>query len=188
MCDGTAWRVRRSEGATRASRSCLLLHVAEIALFLPYLPNIAVPLATRSVAARLELPRSLGARRSDRLQHRCKVHPAVPEPELPETRPDFYQRACVGPRTPIGSTETDLPPPPKRTRLHLKALIYLQHASHSPLGNVFASSFKNVFSSSTPETPHAPTQRPTSTQPTPTCHPSSWMPYYPTPNPLHSPG
>jgi hypothetical protein len=92
--------------------------------------------------------------------------------QLSETRPEFYRTAYVGPRTPIGSTETDLPPPPKRTRLHLKALIYLQHASHSPLRNVFVSSFKNVSpSSTTPETPHAPAKRLTSTQPTPTRHP-----------------
>jgi hypothetical protein len=90
--------------------------------------------------------------------------------QLSETRPEFYRTAYVGPRTPIGSTETDFPPPPKRTRLHLKTLIYLPHASHSPLRTVFVS-LKNVFPSSTPETPHASAQRLTSTQPTPTRHP-----------------
>lgn len=148
-------------------------------------PDIAVPLAAISIAARLELPGSLVLRCSDRLRDRCKVDPAVPE--LPKTRPEFDQTACVGPKLPsIGSTETDFSPP-ERTRLHQnglasKALIYLQITSHLPLRNVFAF-LQKVFPSSTSEKIHTPVQRLTFAQPIPTRRPLPWTPYYPTPNP-----
>ena len=90
-------------------------------------PDVAVPLAAIFIAARLELPGSLGLRCSDRLRDRCKVDPAVQE--LPETRPEFDQTACVGPRLPLALQKRTYPhqngltptrtdsPAPERTRL-----------------------------------------------------------------------
>jgi hypothetical protein len=108
----TAYEVRRSERATRASRSRLLhSHSMQPKLHssLPCLPAVAVPLAAISIAARLELPRSLGMRCSDRLRDRCKVDPAVPATLRDSTR--VSSNSLRGPKAPIGSTETDLPPP-----------------------------------------------------------------------------
>ena len=103
--------------ATRASRSCLLPHAAEIALFLPYLPDIAVPFATRSIAGRPGLPRSLWARRSDRLRDRCKVVPAVPSTLRDSTRVlsnslrGSKDSHCLHRNGPAATTRTHSPPP-----------------------------------------------------------------------------
>jgi hypothetical protein len=165
IVNGTAYEVRPSERATRASRSCLVQSLStQPRLHSSYLifPDIAVPLAAISIAACLELPGSLGLRCSDRLRGRCKVDPAVPE--LPETRPEFDRTACVGPRLPLA--------PQKRTCLHQnglasQTLIYPQNTLHSPLRTVFAF-LQKVFPTPTPKTPYAPTQQLISTQLTPT--------------------
>jgi hypothetical protein len=53
---GTAWGVRRSEPREHQGLVfCSIFHAAEIAVFLPYLPAIAVPLATKFIARSLEL-------------------------------------------------------------------------------------------------------------------------------------
>ena len=98
---GTAWGVQTGEPR-------------EIALFLSYLPNIiiAVPLANRSIdslhASNYLDPWEPG------ILFACEngVKSIQLCQQLSETRPEFCQRAYVGPRFPIG--------PQKRTCLHLQ--------------------------------------------------------------------
>jgi hypothetical protein len=166
IVNGTAYEVRPSERATRASKSRLVQSLStQPRLHSSYLIFLALPCRSSpnpSIAARLELPRSLKISCSDRLRDRCKVGPAVPE--LPETRPESDQTACMGPRLPLA--------PQKRACLHQNGLasttlIYPQNTSHSPLRTVFAFLQKG-FPTPTPETPYTPTQQLTSTQLTPT--------------------
>jgi hypothetical protein len=138
------------------SRDCILPTLSSLTL-----PCRSPPYPSLHALNYLD-PWDYNLRCSDRLRDRCKVDPAVPE--LPETRPEFDQAACVGSRLPMA--------PQKRACLHQnglasKTLIYPQNTSHSPLRTVFAF-LQKVFPTPTPETPYAPTQQLTSTQLTPT--------------------